>query len=76
MSEKLKKIILIYYKLNDQKSSNNDKNILFHAAPISSKVYPMNDQTGAFFVDTGALTQVIGKGYILSNFRVPIANIG
>ncbi|KAF2020564.1 hypothetical protein BU24DRAFT_416234 [Aaosphaeria arxii CBS 175.79] len=43
-------------KLNQYRSMddcNNDRNILYHAAPVSGRCYDIDGQTGAFFINTG-----------------------
>ncbi|ERT01029.1 hypothetical protein HMPREF1624_02265 [Sporothrix schenckii ATCC 58251] len=34
---------------------NNDRNILFHAAPVSGRCYNLDGKTGAFFWATGGM---------------------
>jgi hypothetical protein len=33
--------------------SQNDRNILYHAAPVSGLCYPLDPDTGAYFYNTG-----------------------
>ncbi|OAQ64304.1 hypothetical protein VFPPC_13873 [Pochonia chlamydosporia 170] len=43
-------------KLNQYRTLDDcehDRNILFHAAPVSGKCYELDGQTGAFFYNTG-----------------------
>ncbi|EAQ87681.1 predicted protein [Chaetomium globosum CBS 148.51] len=45
-------------KLNQYSSLDdcqNDKNILFHAAPVSGRCYNLDDATAAFFWNTGGM---------------------
>jgi hypothetical protein len=35
--------------------SRNDKNILYHAAPVSGRCYNLDDATAAFFWNTGGM---------------------
>ncbi|KAH8726759.1 hypothetical protein GQ44DRAFT_771124 [Phaeosphaeriaceae sp. PMI808] len=35
----------------------NDRNILYHAAPVSGKCYTLDGKTGAFFYNTGGFWQ-------------------
>ncbi|KZZ98927.1 hypothetical protein AAL_02478 [Moelleriella libera RCEF 2490] len=43
-------------KLNQYRTlddCNHDRNILYHAAPVSGRCYPLDRATGAFFLNTG-----------------------
>ncbi|KAF2128746.1 hypothetical protein P153DRAFT_357271 [Dothidotthia symphoricarpi CBS 119687] len=43
-------------KLNQYRTMDdcrNDRNILYHAAPVSGTCYNIDGQTGAFFINTG-----------------------
>jgi hypothetical protein len=42
-------------------NSNADRNILYHAAPVSGRCYDLDDQTGAFFWATGGMLNPRGK---------------
>ncbi|KAK3352220.1 hypothetical protein B0T25DRAFT_541434 [Lasiosphaeria hispida] len=45
-------------KLNQYRSvddCNNDRNILYHAAPVSGRCYNLDGATGAFFWSTGGM---------------------
>ncbi|CAK7204946.1 hypothetical protein SEUCBS139899_007708 [Sporothrix eucalyptigena] len=45
-------------KLNQYASMddcNNDRNILYHAAPVSGRCYDLDDKTRAFFWATGGM---------------------
>ncbi|KAJ6437319.1 ER membrane protein [Purpureocillium lavendulum] len=47
-------------KLNQYRTLDDcqhDRNILFHAAPVSGKCYELDGQTGAFFYNTGGYLQ-------------------
>ncbi|KAH8760999.1 hypothetical protein F5883DRAFT_524306 [Diaporthe sp. PMI_573] len=47
-------------KLNQYRTLDdceNDRDILYHAAPVSGKCYELDDQTGAFFYNTGGFWQ-------------------
>ncbi|KAI0133780.1 hypothetical protein BJ170DRAFT_607432 [Xylariales sp. AK1849] len=38
----------------------NDRNILYHAAPVSMKCYDIDDKTGAFFLNTAGYLATAG----------------
>lgn len=40
---------------NDHNDSNNDRSILFHAAPVSGRCYNLDGKTRAFFWATGGM---------------------
>ncbi|ETS74342.1 hypothetical protein PFICI_14208 [Pestalotiopsis fici W106-1] len=42
---------------NVKLNHNHDRNILFHAAPVSGRCYALDDKTGAFFYNTGGFWQ-------------------
>ncbi|KAL2145909.1 hypothetical protein VTI28DRAFT_5991 [Corynascus sepedonium] len=45
-------------KLNQYRTvddCSNDRNITYHAAPISGQCYDLDDDTGAFFWNTGGM---------------------
>ncbi|KAK4090367.1 hypothetical protein PCL_12234 [Purpureocillium lilacinum] len=47
-------------KLNQYRTLDDcqhDRDILFHAAPVSGKCYELDGQTGAFFYNTGGYLQ-------------------
>ncbi|KAK4129732.1 hypothetical protein N657DRAFT_560756 [Parathielavia appendiculata] len=47
-------------KLNQYKTLDdcqNDKDILYHAAPVSGRCYNLDDATGAFFWNPGTLSE-------------------
>lgn len=45
---------------NNNINSRNDRNILYHAAPVSSRCYRLDAQTGAFFYNPGDYIYVYG----------------
>jgi hypothetical protein len=41
--------------------SNNDKNILYHAAPVTGQCYDFDDKTGAWFSNAGGRWYTAGE---------------
>lgn len=49
--------------LTQMLNSNNDANILYHAAPVSGRCYNLDDATGAFFWNTGGMLNPRGRAF-------------
>ncbi|KAF9874782.1 hypothetical protein CkaCkLH20_07919 [Colletotrichum karsti] len=61
-----------YKTLDDCK---NDRDILYHAAPVSARCYDIDDATGAFFYNSAGFTQVHlynNKGCTGDDQKLPI----
>jgi hypothetical protein len=56
-------VIYSYPDTNSRLFSNNDRNILYHAAPVSGRCYTLDDKTGAFFYNTGGYLQSYCKNH-------------
>jgi hypothetical protein len=54
-----------HWDLTNMCHSTHDRNILYHAAPVSGRCYDLDDKTQAFFWNTGGMLNprvYYGKG--------------